>query len=169
MNERICILSEPIRSGKTTALMQWVKQQTHVAGFLTPDADDLRKLYDLASQKIYDLQVPAAHDNTVHIGHFDFDKAVFAHAQQLMRDALNNDPAWLVIDEIGRLELDRKEGLEPALSEVIRHYNAGKGTGRLLLVIRDYLLEPCIAHYQLQDAVIWHRTDLEIPLKTGRS
>jgi len=59
---------------------------------------------------------------------------------------------FLIIDEIGRLELNQNKGLEPALGVVINKFINKEVSGNLILVIRDYLLEECIEKYQLQEA-----------------
>jgi tRNA-binding EMAP/Myf-like protein len=47
-----------------------------------------------------------------------------------------------VVDEVGKLEIEREEGLEPVISELVSYYKSEKAVGKLLLVIRDYLLKP---------------------------
>lgn len=56
--------------------------------------------------------------------------------------------------------MDRKQGLEPAVSGIISNYRQDQGN-KLLLVIRDTLLEQAIVHYHLQGAsIIHHLKDL---------
>ena len=47
-----------------------------------------------------------------------------------------------------------QKGLEPAVTNVIKHYQQNKTDEKLLLVIRDSLLKECIEHYGLQNATI---------------
>ena len=57
-------------------------------------------------------------------------------------------PAWLLIDEVGKLETEQGEGLEPAVLQTIATYRQQKDN-RLLLVIRDTLLEQALRKYDL--------------------
>lgn len=160
----VFILSQPIHTGKTTLLMQWVKSRNDVAGILTPDLAGLRRLYDIKQRSFFDFQktgTPASGD--VPVGKFLFDGGIFLKAQEILLQAMQQQTAWLVIDEIGRLELDRKTGLEPAVSAIIHPYKTGIQQGNLLLVIRDYLLDDCIAYYGLQDAKVIDASFFQAP------
>jgi nucleoside-triphosphatase THEP1 len=154
-NSNIYILSRPIHSGKTTMLQQWVREHS-CSGILTPDVDDLRYLYDIAAQKLHPLQVVIQHEKSlvISIGKFIFLKSGFQLAQEILLRSLQLNTDWLIIDEIGRLEIDRYMGLEPAVSQVIKEYKEKNNKKRLLLVIRDYLTNTAIAHYSLQSAVV---------------
>lgn len=149
----IYILSQPIRTGKTTLLMNWINTRQNIGGILTPDADGRRKLYDISSQTYYDLQLDDDAPG-LNIGRFVFDPEVFITARDILSQSLNGQYEWVVADEIGRLEMDRKEGLEPVISQLILYYKTHPASGSLLLVIRDYLLQNAIGYYGLQDATI---------------
>jgi molybdopterin-guanine dinucleotide biosynthesis protein A/nucleoside-triphosphatase THEP1 len=153
-HNRIFILSQPIQTGKTTLLQNWLADQKSTGGILTPDVDGKRKLYDIANHKYYDLQLD---DNAagIRIGRFVFDEKAFEQARLLLLKSVNQYD-WLVADEVGRLEINENEGLEPAISEVIETYKQ-PGNGKLLLVIRDYLLQEAIQYYCLQGAEILPR------------
>ncbi len=152
----IFILSQPIQTGKTSLLFQWVKQQEDIGGFLTPDINGKRKLYEISSQTYHDLQLHET-DQGIQIGRFVFDETVFDKARQVMADAIHQHYNWIVIDEIGRLEMDRKEGLEPAVTNIINHFKTQPSQTKLLLVIRDYLLNDAINHYGLEHATVLDR------------
>jgi nucleoside-triphosphatase THEP1 len=136
-------------------LQQWVREHS-CSGILTPDVDDLRYLYDIAAQKLHPLQVviPQEESQIISIGKFTFLKSGFQLAQEILLRSLQLNTDWLIIDEIGRLEIDRYMGLEPAVSQVIKEYKEKNNKKRLLLVIRDYLTNTAIAHYSLQSAVV---------------
>jgi molybdopterin-guanine dinucleotide biosynthesis protein A len=150
---RIFILSEPIQTGKTTLLKHWATMQPNIAGILTPDVDHKRKLYDLNKHVYYDLQLNST-DKGLSIGRFIFDESVFMQAQQILKEAQYGNHEWVVVDEIGRLEMESKKGLEPYVTDLIAYYKNENTSGNLLLVIRDYLLEAAVKHYQLQDAIV---------------
>lgn len=150
----IYILSGPIRSGKTTMLQRWLSQGITANGILTPDVADKRKLYAIAVQTYTDLETEEDGREVTKVGRFVFDAGVFAAARNLLEKEAQDDPPWLIVDEVGKLELHRGEGLEPALEKVIRKYLEGAQRGRLLLVIRDGLLQEAIDHYGLQDSIV---------------
>jgi len=143
--------------------------------------------------------------NVVVVGPFRFDRGVFAWARREIDEAASrgaaagSDPAigaatggvvpsgaagpvaWIVIDEVGPLEL-RGGGLEPAVRAAVARAlgetagrgatrprgtnagsadwaGAGEGGGvepapRLLLVVRESLVERVVAHYAIPPAAI---------------
>jgi nucleoside-triphosphatase THEP1 len=69
-------------------------------------------------------------------------------------------PHWLIIDEIGPIEL-RGEGLEPQVSQILKEYPRTR-KNRLILVIRDQLLEKVLEHYNLSETARIHDSFLDI-------
>ncbi len=152
----ICILSSPVQSGKTTLLMNWVKRQTNVSGILTPVIEGKRKLFDIALKTNHELEADDSivSCDIISVGRFHFYKNAFDHAQKILLQSLNKNPDWLIVDEVGKLELYEQKGLEPALTQLINHYKNKNVRGKLLLIIRDSLLNECIEHYGLQQSTI---------------
>ncbi|MDZ7288542.1 MAG: hypothetical protein ONB44_02440 [candidate division KSB1 bacterium] len=147
----IYIYSGPIRSGKTTALMNWLAGKDNVAGILTPEVNGIRKLYDIAAREFFPFQAEresTAGEDQVTIGRFTFYQSAFARARLLLGAALKEHPRWLIIDEIGPLELNN-HGFEPLVSQIICAFQADKFAGDLLLVVRDTLLEEVVSHYHI--------------------
>lgn len=147
----IYILSQPIQSGKTTLLQRWLKDQSNVAGIITPDVNGRRKLFDIASRQYSALQLQDDSEG-LRIGRFVFDPEVFAEARQILTKASLGSYDWIVVDEIGRLEINQHKGLEPAVTAIINHFKTSSSETKLLLVIRDYLLEEALAHYDIVGA-----------------
>ncbi|MCU0440865.1 MAG: NTP transferase domain-containing protein [Bacteroidia bacterium] len=162
MPSNVYIYSQPIQTGKTSRLVKWAAHNPKVGGILTPDIDGRRKLYSLANQTVCDFELSET-DEGIRIGRFVFDANTFAKARQLLLHDTLQPFEWVIVDEIGRLELDRNEGLEPALSQIIQQQLKHPIKTKLLLVIRDYLLDQAIAKYRLQDAVILGNTFFELP------
>jgi nucleoside-triphosphatase THEP1 len=156
------ICTGPIRSGKTTALMNGPAKADRVAGVLTPEVNGIRKLYDLKTRTYFPFQIE---DDTnrdepvITIGRFAFYEAAFARARLILAAALQEQPRLLIIDEIGRLELQH-HGFEPAAGEIIRAHQAGDLQGDLLIVVRDTLLNEMVSHYHIQCYQILHSGDL---------
>lgn len=151
--QTIYILSQPIQTGKTSKLLEWVKTQQGIGGILTPDIDGKRKLLDIANNQFHHLQLEP-HEEGIPIGRFVFSKEVLAKARQILNDAITQPYQWIIVDEIGRLEMDEKQGLEPAVSEIISYYQSNRVEAKLLLVIRDYLLADAIQYYGLKEAKV---------------
>lgn len=152
MKPDIHLLTGPIRSGKTTHLWDWATGRDDLAGFLSPDHAGSRHFYDLRTRQWLPFEAPttAPEADVVLIGRFRFWRDSLRRAQGWLQAGLTDPRPWLVIDEIGRLEL-QGQGLEPMASTVIRHYQEVQGPGRLLLVVRDTLLPAVQAHYDLSN------------------
>jgi len=156
MPVNLFVFTAPVNSGKTTALMKWVKDKKNVGGILAPDIDGQRRLYTLRDRKqhLYQLTDEAAAvaspDEMVTICKFNFAASSFALARQTLLEDSRRACDWLVIDEIGKLEL-QGGGLEPAAGEVIRQFLAGEASGKLLLVVRDELVDKVAEHYGLEE------------------
>ncbi len=155
-NNNIYILSAPVQSGKTSLLMNWVKNRTNVGGILTPEIEGKRKLFDIAVKMYHELEADDSivSGDIISVGRFHFYKNAFDHAQKILIQSLNKNPDWLIVDEAGKLELYEQKGLEPAVTHLINHYKNKNITGKLLLIIRDSLLNECIEHYGLQQSTI---------------
>ncbi len=151
------IFSALVHSGKTSALMAWAEGRTDLGGFLAPDIDGVRHLLTLRHRRIYPFQVREDTPTTeavVPICRYRFLASTFAIAQQtLLEDARCATP-WLVVDEVGKLELQGK-GHEPALSEIVHMYHTGAYSGKLLLVVRTELLSDVLEKYHLHGAEIF--------------
>lgn len=165
MNKPVYILSQPIQTGKTGLLLEWIKQTKSVGGILTPDVDGKRKLLDIHTQTYFNLQ-KENHEDGIKIGRFVFDESVMEKANQIIEECIYKDIDWIVIDEIGRLEINEHKGLETTVSKIIEAYKTGDVSAKLLLVIRDYLLNDAILHYQLDDVVVLDKTYFLTPPKT---
>ncbi len=155
MLSNICIFTAPVQAGKTTALMNWAAQKENIGGILAPDAGGLRRLYTLHGRQLADFQLsPAAAAaappaEVVSVGKFYFSASAFALARQAIAECLEHPFDWAVIDEAGKLEL-KGEGLEPAVMQAVAHFKSPGVSGRLLLVVREALLEEVIKHYGLE-------------------
>ncbi len=156
----IKIVTGPIRSGKTTALERWLEDAARpaiassVAGILTPDGKDGRKLLRvLATDEMLAFEVPCrSPEPTVDIGPFCFLASTFDRARSALARAAAELPPLTIVDELGKLEL-RGLGLEPALSALISAYR-DPPDHLLVLVIRDFLLNAARARFSLPEDVL---------------
>jgi nucleoside-triphosphatase THEP1 len=153
-NQSIYILSQSIRSGKTTRLQEWLKHKSHADGFLTPDIDGMRMLLDIGKQKMHPFQVMENYlGPVVSIGRFRFAASGFNTGKDIIANA-SQDSKWFIIDEVGKLEIEQGEGFEPEVLRIVKRFQSGQMNGNLLLVIRDTLLTKAIEKYDLKGCAI---------------
>jgi len=141
----IYILSGPVRSGKTTWLKQWNTDRANVCGLLAPVINGKRYIKNIRSGEMRLLEAEHAETGRplIYIGKFSFFEDTFEWGRHILYECLPANNVWIVIDEIGPLELQGK-GLEPAVSYVLG--NAGS-RARVILVIRHKLLDAVLQHY----------------------
>jgi nucleoside-triphosphatase THEP1 len=144
---RIHLLSGPIRSGKTTQLRRWATAHPAARGLLMPtDAHGRRYFLDLGSGLQWPALARPGQWPVVRIGRFHFAPAAFAWANAALQGAAAAGPDWLVVDEIGPLEL-RGEGLAPALRAMLA---APQLPANLVLVVRAGLADQVWQCFDLQ-------------------
>lgn len=150
----IYILTGHIRTGKTTALLEWSKNRTDVDGLLSPD-DEFGKRYFLKikNQETFPLEVSIDSNNVITIGNFKFLKSAFEVANDYLISAGNEKRTkYLVIDELGKLEL-LNEGLYQAAENLIPIYENDE-YHHLILVVRSALLNEICCHYNITDSKV---------------
>ena len=145
---KIYIYSGKVHSGKTTKIMKWAKLQKSIDGIFAPVIDSKRYLVRIKSGESHLLEADEnkKEKNIIEIGNYKFVKNIFEWAQNELLDAFESNPNWLIIDEIGFLELN-SDGLEPAVSKIINLFNTNQSN--LILIIRDNLVEQVIENYKL--------------------
>lgn len=143
----IYIYSDPIKSGKTTKLMQWAATQKNIDGIFQPVIDGKRFLYHIASRSLKPLEIEKS-DDTFTIGQYIFCNQAFLWAKEKLTSAINANIEWLIIDEIGPLELDGK-GLEPVISKILSEVN--QMHQNVLIVVRKNLIDKITAYYKLEN------------------
>ncbi|MCX6170457.1 MAG: hypothetical protein NTX65_14015 [Ignavibacteriales bacterium] len=150
MTKKIFILTGAFHSGKTTRLMHWAASQKKIDGIFQPVIDDKRFIYHISSRTLKSLEVPSTTKDEliIKIGKYFFSKETFSWAQEKLLDCLSKDLNWLVIDEIGPLELESK-GLEPAVSKILNEFE--KYDGKILCVVRGSIIDKFVEHYKLEN------------------
>ncbi len=144
----IYLLSGPIQTGKTTRLFEWVKNRKDVDGILAPIISDERHLLHISTLEKHSLENPQNIKDQVKIGRFKFSKSIFLWAQEKLFKINTSNTDWLIVDEIGPLELEGK-GLEPAVTSLLEDYKSQKIN--ILLVIRDGLVQKVLKHYLINE------------------
>lgn len=144
----ILICSGPIKSGKTTRLMQWAAGKKKINGIFQPVIDEKRFLYHIGSRTLRKLET-SDESGTTDIGKYRFSNESFEWAKHLLLNSMQREIDWLIIDEIGPLEFDGK-GLEPVVTKIINERN--KLNCRIICVVRERLLEKFLSHYRLDNS-----------------
>jgi len=140
------VFTGPIRSGKTTRLAAWAQTTAGTAGLLMPDGPQGRMFQDLQSGFVWPTAARLGELQPLVIGRFAFSRAAFELANTtLLGAATNAATRWLVVDEVGPLEL-RGEGLAPALQTVLA---LPEPAFELVLVVRESLRTAVIDAFEL--------------------
>ncbi|HEY6062429.1 MAG TPA: nucleoside-triphosphatase [Chitinophagaceae bacterium] len=137
----IYILSAPIQSGKTTSLINWSATRNDVYGILTPVINGKRIFMNAHTREQFPMEA-GGEEEVLAIGRFIFSKAGFDKAIQIIRNAMNTE-GWLVIDEIGPLELEGK-GFYDIVNEILMLRK-----NKMILVVRSGLAEKVKALFMI--------------------
>jgi nucleoside-triphosphatase len=151
MIEKICIVSGPIRSGKTSRLQRWMENRNDVSGIITPVINNKRFFMDASSKEMFSMEAEPREENVIAVGRYIFSSNAFNHAEKILENSLHQNKSWLIIDEVGPLELSEK-GFDGILKKILllRHPENERPSTKLLLVIRENLLDAVVSQYQLQ-------------------
>ncbi|MCX6315991.1 MAG: hypothetical protein NTW29_01770 [Bacteroidetes bacterium] len=126
----VVLFVAPIQTGKTTSLVEWSADRQDVYGILTPVVDGRRMFMDAHTRQLFLMEAKEGDEDTVAVGKYHFSRANFEKASQVIRQSANQK-GWLVIDEIGPLELNG-EGFCTVLKELIQ-----EGRKQMILVVRE--------------------------------
>lgn len=152
----IIVFSKPVHSGKTTDLMNWCSGKKNTGGILMPDMDGCRMMLDLRTQEIFEAECPDPEESLnplQNIGRFHFYSSSFRKANAILLHEMRIGPSWLVIDEVGKLEMETN-GFYPALNILIPHYRSKPEPGDLLLVIRNSLVQNLCSFFEIGDVKV---------------
>lgn len=152
----IIIFSKPVHSGKTTELILWCNQQKNKGGILMPDINGKRKMIDVRTSEIFEAEADSdnpGNETLINIGRYNFYASSFEKANSIILNELILAPGWIVIDEVGSLEM-QAGGFLPALKKIIPIYQDESCKQRLLLVIRDSLVQPVLDFFEIKNPAI---------------
>jgi nucleoside-triphosphatase THEP1 len=144
---RIYIFTGEIKSGKTTRLGKWIENNPDADGILAPVIGGKRYLARIRTneQKLLEYTGNDRNIELTTICDYKFINSVFDWGKDELYNAFIQKPGWLIIDEIGPLEL-RGEALEPMVSKILGENIKGIN---IVLVVRKVLVEKVIEHYNL--------------------
>ncbi len=140
------VLTGQVHIGKTTvcrAVADWARQRGYsVCGILTPpilDESGARlgiEALDLASGERRELARVDRDRGGPHVGAYHFNPIALQWGQDVMARAIAEGCDLLIVDEIGRLELEQNRGFNLVLD-----FLATSAVPRSLLVVRTVLLD----------------------------
>lgn len=157
-NSNIIIISQPIRSGKTTALMNRINVVKDIDGILSPDVTGDRKILFIHNRSLIVFETSHQHDTTS-IGRFHFSNKAFEMANDYLINIQPQFHSEIIIDEIGKLELNEK-GFFRALVHHLTLVRKDQSNHRLVLVVRDSLLQEVMIKFGIEDAQVITIADL---------
>jgi nucleoside-triphosphatase THEP1 len=164
MPKTIHILTGPVKSGKTTRLIAWIRYHSNCAGILSPVINNKRHIYSIHNEQELLLETDkigqSRSDELISIGHYSFLASAFQWAREELQTALEMNPRWMIIDEIGPLEL-AGHGLEPMVTNVLNQFERSKDH-HLILVVRESLLDKVLLHYQIEGQYLVDQSFLEM-------
>lgn len=144
----VIIFSKAIHSGKTTSLLHWCNTKSNCGGILMPDVSGIRKMYDIAERIYFNcITTQTEAVNSVSIGKYCFSQASFDRANKIITNALDNGLQNIVVDEVGKLELN-EQGFYSGLIMAVNHRQKHQ---QIILVVRDMLLNDVIAKFNLTE------------------
>lgn len=151
------VLTGSVKTGKTSSLIEWFSRKNDVYGFACPYMDDVRVLQIIHTGEIEPMELKHITepddkicDDIIKVGRFRFSNAAFVKMRNILNERANLNYNWMVIDEIGKLELSGK-GLEPELTQYL--LNPVKQL-KNIIVVRDYLLNEALSKYRLENYLI---------------
>ena len=135
-NKKLIILTGDIQTGKTTALFNWAVDRSDVAGVLTPVKEGKRFFYSIPEKHWCNMEADETDTAPLGVGRFLFSAAQFEKANSSIIKWVN-EGSWkyLVIDEIGPLELVQKKGLWLAVCHLLEQ----ELNTTIILVVRKAL------------------------------
>eukprot|EP00928_Gymnodinium_smaydae_P028676 TRINITY_DN21817_c0_g1_i1.p1 TRINITY_DN21817_c0_g1~~TRINITY_DN21817_c0_g1_i1.p1 ORF type:complete len:265 (+),score=63.36 TRINITY_DN21817_c0_g1_i1:52-795(+) len=161
-NAQFFLLTAPPLAGKTEFLRQcassFAARGLRVGGVLAPLGGERgpRQLVLLQSAPAESIPLEIAGDSAapgVEVGKFLLDETALARARaELTKAGEMGACDWVIVDEVGPLELKRQGGLEPAVGELLRaaaRGELGPPQPRFLIVVRSSLRDELVSTYGL--------------------
>ena len=158
---QVCILSGAIRTGKTTALKNWVEQTPNVAGFLSPDINGKRMFKNIKTGELTPMETE---QKDLVVGKYAFDYNSFKHVEnEILKEWRKATANFIVLDEIGPLEIKKGLGFHKLLIYLQQKTNTDKPN--LIFVVRDFCLETFLKKYDFKNIRVFNVKQLKSSLK----
>lgn len=144
----VIIVTAPRNSGKTTYLKKFCLSHNCI-GYIA-ESDEQKNLFyyeEFRSKKTFPSLTTEVHEDWSRIGKYYFKSEVFIELESFLDHLINESYDYIVLDEIGKLELEGK-GFDVILNKCIRQES------NLVLVVRDIFVDDVIEKYKLQNAKV---------------
>ena len=116
---KIIIFSREIHTGKTTELFEFCKNRRDVCGILMPNHSNGKYFHSIATKTDFGkLPKKDKYLSVVKVGNYEFLEQDFDAANQLILHSVIENYSYLIIDEIGKLELFKK-GFYSSLKKIL--------------------------------------------------
>ena len=149
-HNQVFILSDAIRTGKTTALHKWVKNASNIVGFLSPDVDEKRMFQNIKTGDLMPMETE--HQDLV-VGKYAFDSKSFCHVENTILEAWETATSnYIVLDEIGPLEINKSLGFHNLLIRL--QAETPSDQPNLLLVVRNSCLDDFLKKYNFKNVKV---------------
>jgi nucleoside-triphosphatase len=142
----VLIVTGLVRSGKTTRLLDWASKQEIVKGIASPFSGNKRMFYDLSTHESFSMEAKEG-EESMKIGKYNFSIDSFKRAVRIIAEGIENNSGFLVIDEIGPLELENK-GFNKILRKILSTENREFS---LVLVIRDTMVDDVLKQFGIKN------------------
>ena len=138
-----------------------IENNGNAIGIIAPDVDGMRQLYYPGENLWKEFQVERSGDDILQICDYRFLKQRVEEANEYLTKQAMQRPEgkWLIIDELGKLEL-KGEGLYPGIVRVLKNYFHTDWNIRILIVIRDSLLNEAVEQFGLEAAEVINTAQL---------
>ncbi|MBS1626878.1 MAG: hypothetical protein JSR09_07280 [Bacteroidetes bacterium] len=133
----VLIITAPTKSGKTTYLAKWAFNRNDVAGILTPVINGKRFFHNISSNSFFEMEIGVADNSTFSIGNYIFSAVAFEKAALVLLSAITTPIRYLVIDEIGPLEMMQHKGFYNVFKELL---NKTYHQLQIIVVVRESLI-----------------------------
>lgn len=149
-NNKIRILTAAKHSGKTTKLVEWSTHRNDVFGILTPVVNGDRVFMNAHTKEQFPMEANENETNVLEVGKYRFSKPSFDRASAILLDALQQENGFIIVDEIGPLEL-RGLGFSRTVNTLL---NDAKTKMEIVLVVREALVKDVVSYFNLKRFII---------------
>ena len=145
----IFIFSDQIGAGKTTILKTWAQNKPNVTGFLSLKIDGKRFFENLETGEKRPMEIE---NSDLQIGKYSFDPEVFLWADKELQKQFHSETEWLIIDEIGPLEIRKNQGFHELILHILQENSPSKP--KIIFVVRDFMVAEFMEKYQFSEPKI---------------
>jgi nucleoside-triphosphatase len=155
MKANISILTGAVHTGKSSALWDRLttlqsttnNQLSTIGGIVTPTINGKKMMIDIGSKEIFEFELEQANDHSTKISDYFFSNHAFDIAFDLCKKAVEENKEYIILDEIGKLELNNT-GHHKTILYLLEH-----STTNLVFIIRDSLLNKAKKKYFPKESI----------------